>query len=115
MKRLCKEVLSDKIQVLRKQFGYTQEELGQRTGINRQIIGRIEKGEFIPSIQQLESLADVLDFDISSLFADTEPMVRTAFRRNAEGWSKDDEVERLLEMMMASKQQILLRKAMTNE
>ncbi|WP_193441736.1 nucleotide sugar dehydrogenase [Streptococcus suis] len=52
----------------RKQYGYSQQELANATGINRAMISRIEKGDYIPSIPQLERLAQVLDFDLASLF-----------------------------------------------
>ncbi|HFI0084511.1 TPA: nucleotide sugar dehydrogenase [Streptococcus suis] len=52
----------------RKQHGYSQQELANATGINRAMISRIEKGDYIPSIPQLERLAQVLEFDLASLF-----------------------------------------------
>ncbi|HFU3843570.1 TPA: nucleotide sugar dehydrogenase [Streptococcus suis] len=52
----------------RKQLGYSQQELANATSINRAMISRIEKGDYLPSIPQLERLAQVLDFDLASLF-----------------------------------------------
>lgn len=52
----------------RKQSGYSQQELANATDINRAMISRIEKGDYIPSIPQLEKLAQVLDIDVFSLF-----------------------------------------------
>lgn len=52
----------------RKELGFSQQELADKTGINRAMISRIEKGDYIPSIPQLESLAQVLEFDLASLF-----------------------------------------------
>ncbi|UUM58690.1 nucleotide sugar dehydrogenase [Streptococcus suis] len=52
----------------RKQSGYSQQELAHATGINRAMISRIEKGDYIPSIPQLERLAQVLEFDLATLF-----------------------------------------------
>ncbi|HFI0701048.1 TPA: nucleotide sugar dehydrogenase [Streptococcus suis] len=52
----------------RKQLGYSQQELADATGINRAMISRIEKGDYLPSIPQLERLAQVLEFDLASLF-----------------------------------------------
>ncbi|MDD2482012.1 MAG: XRE family transcriptional regulator [Lutispora sp.] len=43
-------------------------ELSELTGINRVMIGRIEKEDFIPSITQFESLANILEFDITDMF-----------------------------------------------
>ena len=45
--------------------------LAEATGINRVLISRIEKQDFIPSIPQLEQLGEVLGFEPDSVFADT--------------------------------------------
>ncbi|MGS4786417.1 nucleotide sugar dehydrogenase [Streptococcus sp. P25B114] len=52
----------------RKQLGYSQQELAHATGINRAMISKIEQEDYLPSIPQLESLAQTLDFDLFSLF-----------------------------------------------
>ncbi|HFU3732418.1 TPA: nucleotide sugar dehydrogenase [Streptococcus suis] len=52
----------------RKKSGKSQQVLADATGINRAMISRIEKGDYIPSIPQLERLAQVLEFDLASLF-----------------------------------------------
>ncbi|EMF0406536.1 nucleotide sugar dehydrogenase, partial [Enterococcus hirae] len=46
----------------------TQQKLAVATGINRALISRLESLDFIPSIQQLESLAEVLNFEPTDLF-----------------------------------------------
>uniref|UniRef100_UPI003D0EF69D nucleotide sugar dehydrogenase n=1 Tax=Enterococcus faecium TaxID=1352 RepID=UPI003D0EF69D len=46
----------------------TQQQLAVATGINRALISRLESLDFIPSIQQLESLAEVLNFEPTDLF-----------------------------------------------
>ena len=38
------------------------------TGINRAMLSRLETGDFIPSISQLESLGEILEFEPTSLF-----------------------------------------------
>ncbi|HFU3980235.1 TPA: nucleotide sugar dehydrogenase [Streptococcus suis] len=52
----------------RKQNSWSQQELADKTGINRAMISRIEQGDYIPSIPQLESLSQALEFDLASLF-----------------------------------------------
>ena len=49
----------------------TQAQLGEATGINRALISRIEQQDFVPSIEQLENLGYVLDFDITELFTNS--------------------------------------------
>lgn len=68
MKKLSRELLAEKILKRRKDFGLTQARVSEQTGINRLMIGRIEKQEYTPSIEQLESLAEVLQFDPTELF-----------------------------------------------
>ena len=115
MKHLSQERMVETVKRLRKAKNLTQEQLSSETGINRQMIGRLENSEFMPSISQLEKLAEVLGFEIPELFAENEPMVYTAFRGSNMSEEERAGVDRLFEMMMLSKQQIFLRKAMVNE
>ena len=68
MKKLSPSRLADTIARLRKEKNMTQAELSDVTGINRALISRIEKQDFMPSIEQLESLGEALEFDITELF-----------------------------------------------
>ena len=68
MKKLSSSRLADTIARLRKEKNMTQAELSDVTGINRALISRIEKQDFMPSIEQLESLGEALEFDITELF-----------------------------------------------
>lgn len=113
MKRLSQEKMVAVIKEFRRAKKLTQEELSEKTGINRLMIGRLENKEYIPSIQQLENLAGVLEFDITELFEEREPLVYTAFRSSSMSEEERKGVDYMFEMMMASKQQLLLRKAMT--
>lgn len=70
MKKLSQELLVTKVVERRKEKGLTQQQLADLTGINRALLSRLETSDFIPSIQQLEALGDVLEFDIVSLFID---------------------------------------------
>ena len=113
MKKLSQEKMADTVKALRKEKGFSQEQLGTETGINRLMIGRLENKEYMPSISQLEKLGEVLGFEITNLFEEREPLVYTAFRSSSMSEEEQKGVDRMFEMMMASKQQLLLRKAMT--
>ena len=54
MKKLSTQKLADTIASLRKSQKLSQQELADRTGINRALISRIEGQDFTPSIEQLE-------------------------------------------------------------
>lgn len=70
MKEFSMEKLIDTILKRRKELKLTQVQLGDKTGINRTMIGRIENNEYVPSIAQLQALAEALDFDITDIFVE---------------------------------------------
>lgn len=116
MKHLSLTKLSDVLKQKRNEKNITQEQLCERTGINRNMIGRIERMTYIPTIPQLEKLAETLSFDIEELFVDDDkPGVYTAFRGNHMTSEERRGTERLMDMMVAAKQQIMLRKAFRHE
>ena len=70
MKRLSLVDLAETIKNKRTEKGITQEQLCEKTGINRNMIGRIERMDYIPTIPQLEKLAEVLGFEVDRLFVE---------------------------------------------
>jgi len=116
MKVLSAVKLSETVSELRKKKSMTQEELGTLTGINRVIIGRIEREDFFPSIVQLEALASVLGFDITDIFTENErPQSFIALRSEGINDAEKRGVDTLLQMIFALRQQILLRKKFEHE
>lgn len=74
MKKLSRELLAKTIIENRKAKKISQIALSELTGINRNMIGRIENLEYTPMIDQIESLAEALDFEIPDLFIETSPI-----------------------------------------
>ena len=72
MKKLSKDVLVATILDCRKKKNIGQVELAEMTGINRGMISRLENKDYIPSIPQLEKLAEVLDFDYLKCFVEPQ-------------------------------------------
>lgn len=72
MKKFSKDILSKTIRDCRKSISLTQENLAKITGINRSVLSGIENETHIPSIEQLESLSEVLGFEISDLFVENK-------------------------------------------
>lgn len=70
MRTFSFEILADTVKKKRKAKGMTQAELSKATGMNRSMIGRMENMTFKPSIEQLEVLAQTLDFDLIDLYAE---------------------------------------------
>ena len=70
----------------------------------------------IGQIPQLEKLAEVLDFDVDRLFVENnQSTVFTAFRGSKLSDEERAGAEHLMEMMLAARQQIMLRKALHHE
>ena len=55
--------LAEIVKLRRETLHYTQDRLSLKTGINRNMIGRIETMKYIPSIPQLQALMGVLNFN----------------------------------------------------
>ena len=68
MKKLSQKNLAQIVIKSRKSLKMTQQQLAVATGINRALISRLESLDFIPSIPQLEALAEVLNFEPTDLF-----------------------------------------------
>ncbi|EGC83549.1 nucleotide sugar dehydrogenase [Anaerococcus hydrogenalis] len=70
MKKLSVKKLADFVSTYRKSKNFSQRNLSDLTGINRTMISRIESCNYVPSIDQLQVLAEVLGFDIVDLFVE---------------------------------------------
>ena len=116
MKKLSVAKLAKIVKLKREEKGMTQEQLSDLTGINRVMIGRIERESFIPSIIQLESLANTLEFDIVDMFVKKqEKNLFIALCSESLSESEKEGVEKLFTMMLSLRQQILLRSKFENE
>lgn len=85
-------LIGGRVQKLRKQRGYSQEELGERIGMTRSYICYLEKGRFPFKPKMLQGLAVALNIDRSELIKDTpvtavdseidwEEIVRNTYRQ----------------------------------
>ena len=68
MKKLSMSLLSNLVTTRRKEQSMTQQQLADATGINRALLSRLEKQDFVPSIAQLEALGEALGFEPDSVF-----------------------------------------------
>ncbi|MCK9524109.1 MAG: helix-turn-helix domain-containing protein [Proteobacteria bacterium] len=116
MKILSTARLAKLVIELRKKKGLTQEQLGEQTSLNRVMVGRIERENFIPSVVQLQALSSVLGFDLTEIFVEQEKEPSFIALRS-ENLSEEDrkDFDRLLSMMLALRQQLTLRKAYEHE
>ena len=62
--------MAETISAKRKEKNLSQSALAEITGINRSMIGRAENKEFMPSVEQLQTLGEVLGFEVTDLFVE---------------------------------------------
>ena len=68
MNKLSSALLSQTVISLRKSIGISQAELAEAANMNRSMLSRLEQQKYIPSIDQLQKLGEILGFEPSSLF-----------------------------------------------
>lgn len=59
--------IGDKISALRKEKNLSQTDLGKAASVSREIIGRYERNEVLPSIEVAAKIADVLEVSLDYL------------------------------------------------
>lgn len=55
----------------RKKAGMTQSQLAEKAQMHRNMISRLERQDYIPSIPQLDRLAEILHFDPTEFWCQT--------------------------------------------
>lgn len=73
MKKLSTKLVASTVFSKRKEKKISQVELSDISGINRSMIGRIENEQYVPSIEQLEKLGEILDFEVVDMFVEQTP------------------------------------------
>ena len=72
MKHLSLDQLATIVVTKRQKKHLTQAQISEQTGIHRTMIGRIERGDYMPTIPQLEKLSEVLEFRPEELWQEDE-------------------------------------------
>lgn len=60
-------MFGDNLRTIRKEKGFTQEELAIKINVVRQTVSKWEKGLSVPDVDTLNKIADVLDVSVSEL------------------------------------------------
>ena len=63
-------MFSDNVKTMRKEKGFSQEQLATRLNVVRQTISKWEKGLSVPDAELLIQLAEVLDVEVSDLLGE---------------------------------------------
>lgn len=79
MKKLSISLLAKKIVDTRKEKNITQQELSNKTSINRAMLSRLESLDYIPSIEQLESICSVLDLEPTDFYVEDSSVSNNAY------------------------------------
>lgn len=64
---------NNKLYELRKQKGFSQEELANRLNVSRQTVSKWEVGESTPDMEKLVAISDLFDVSLDELIKGEEP------------------------------------------
>lgn len=68
------------VRQLREKRGWSQEELAERSGLNRSYVGEIERGKVVASVVTAHKLAHALSVSIVDLFTQSDAIARMRSR-----------------------------------
>ena len=97
-------LLNERIAVLRKERGLTQEQLGQRVGVSAQAVSKWEKGG-APDVELLPALADTLGVTVDALFGregGEQVDMKEIIRRWMDAIPQNQRVDRLCRLIWAA-------------
>ena len=66
-----------KLEIRRKELGYTQEELAERMHTTQPYVSRLENGHFNPSLRMISKISTVLNISVDYLIFDDRKEVTT--------------------------------------
>lgn len=65
--------MSNRIQELRREKGFSQEELGSKIGVSRQSVSKWEGDQNVPDLKNIIAMSDILDTTTDYLLKGIEP------------------------------------------
>ncbi len=68
MREFSLPLLAATVAARRKALKLTQSQLAQKTNINRSMLSKLESKEYMPEMEQLQALAEALEFDPTDMF-----------------------------------------------
>lgn len=77
-------ILADKIIKLRKQKGWSQEELAEKMGVSRQAVSKWESAQAIPDVEKILALGELFDVSTDYLLKDSMTDDSSVTEANAE-------------------------------
>lgn len=86
-------IFSEKLQLIRKNKGLTQEELAEKLSVSRQAVAKWESGQVYPEITNLIQISDLFNVTVDYLVRDQECMISCADELN-------ENIEQLIEFRL---------------
>lgn len=86
-------IFSEKLQLIRKNKGLTQEELAEKLSVSRQAVAKWESGQVYPEITNLIQISDLFNVTVDYLVRDQECMISCADESN-------ENIEQLIEFRL---------------
>ena len=90
MKKFSGKLIAETITSKRKAAKISQSRLSEMTGVNRSMIGRIENEDYIPTLDQLQVIAEALGFEITDVLADDGATAKNTAGSAAAAQNTDD-------------------------
>lgn len=112
MEQISLDKLGIIVETKRKELNLSQDELGDLTQINRNMIGRIEKKKYLPSLPQLNALLSVLKINFVEIIE--EHKSQDVFFAMLGETKTDDEkagFEKMISMMLCLRKHDRLRRS----
>ena len=75
MKKLSMDKFVNTVRALRKEKGLTQAQLADATGMNEAMIDRMENRDYVPTVEQMQSLGETLGFEGDELFVEEKTLL----------------------------------------
>ena len=69
--------IADRIQYLRKQKGYSQEELADKVGVSRQAVSKWESEQSTPDLEKVIAMSELFEFTTDYILKGIEPVSTT--------------------------------------
>ncbi len=69
---------------LRKEKGFTQEQLGEKVGVSNKTVSRWENGNYLPPVDCLDILSDIYDVSMNEIIAGERVETENQFKHTAD-------------------------------
>ncbi|MGE7219635.1 helix-turn-helix transcriptional regulator [Priestia koreensis] len=100
-KQISLDKLGEIVYKKRLEQDLSQEALGEKTDINRQMISRIEGKKYLPSLPQLNKILEVLDIEFNDLLEDkSNGDIFLAMKGEAQTEAEKNGFEKMITMML---------------